>query len=1378
MGGERVSMRLQLLLSHAGSVHGVLFSSAGSAAPDGGATLAGRQEVPVRQNGLEVKGLWDALGRLDVVVVGDGAEVGVSCGDGVLGRGTVFQGVAAHVEGEGRVRGSFGRARTVSGDVDVVQAFQAASAELERAGQFEWRLQKRRQPLPHVDRPDSTTMQTSLMTFLESHYKQRCELKLRGARVVRRSLLQRMSMPRTFECIFQAFEADGSDRKATVTIGSAAQPAPEPAHGFFLYQQGRLMSGGVDISLPEGCGGGRDGSGGSKMYLGVVDMGLSPAAMREATLQQGDAGAPNCVVGGTVELEWMKDFHKWRQVQKELERVLAKYAGVAPLEGATGAQQAVAGSAQAAGNAAAARFDSTGGMLQQQQRGDMEKLGAVTDRAGANGHGGVRRDEAWGGEERVELAAVRESLMPGKGVGNWIYNGKGKIVDRSRCRIAGRVKDKDGNTWRCPNPPMPGGGGLCSFHCKKKPQSDSRPSEAAASSGGESSPRPKDGLVRTLASTRQPRRIIKNSRLADSEDSDRDNDDLRAWGRGARSGRKPEDKASWWKVGERAWVRDVAHLLCPIAGLSLEATGDVHKGGDDVAMEVKHEERNGRGSDEDEQAEPLREGEQAPRSPQQQQQPETQESIPSSEGGQALCGKLPDEGEAAAGETCTTKASDGKISEGAVEHASKHAQGEGIPGLGSTGEHCTAETSSVSSAVPDGGGANGDVAWSGAVDVDAASVEHAADEATASKTEEDLDEDLDDGGLPSLHSIDLSLLHREVGPGQKKSETAGPAHKNVAVTKVLLNAEIAAEIYKTMPTNRSEHKLRSTEISGRYGVAPKTIRDVWDHKTWSKATQHLWAQHMAEHPVSHRKSAAALQMPPPASKILLGTVVSGKLGSGKYLVKLDEDAHEVECYPENLHRLHPVTLEPADPEWAEAEEARRVEAEEAAALKAAATGAGSAGIRKRGRNAKGQNLHHHHQGAMAEGNGASQGGGVAGMAGAVAAGGRHQRNSLEGRCRTVIARLLRSETATSLGEMQEMMYREEERAAAEGDATMQGAHWLVLDELHRISERAERKGFATFFDFWEGVLGVWRTLAGRCGADSPLHEAAQQLVAEFDRIFEDTFADDLARLRSAPGGADADAVEGMDFFGLRVCVYNAKDHRLQYGMVDDADDGSVHVMYDDEEEGWVCLPSKQLMVLRPHEEDPGDDEANAAGMAADGNATGTGGGVQSGLAPELARQSVGDDEFAALDHGGGQGRAPIAGSVMSPLKMPSRVIESEMLGEGNAILKAHVKLPVHVFQLGIQVEVLYDDGTWYLGRITQYSEEFNEHRIVFDDGDWQEITLPDPDVRLASLTSHGEAPADLKESSGEAPADAKEVAPPGAAAADAEKAYCMGDLIW
>jgi hypothetical protein len=32
----------------------------------------------------------------------------------------------------------------------------------------------------------------------------------------------------------------------------------------------------------------------------------------------------------------------------------------------------------------------------------------------------------------------------------------------------------------------------------------------------------------------------------------------------------------------------------------------------------------------------------------------------------------------------------------------------------------------------------------------------------------------------------------------------------------------------------------SAKLSRQYGVSPKAIRDIWNHKSWVKATIHLW----------------------------------------------------------------------------------------------------------------------------------------------------------------------------------------------------------------------------------------------------------------------------------------------------------------------------------------------------------------------------------------------------------------------------------------------------------------------------------------------------------------------------------------------------------
>lgn len=73
-----------------------------------------------------------------------------------------------------------------------------------------------------------------------------------------------------------------------------------------------------------------------------------------------------------------------------------------------------------------------------------------------------------------------------------------------------------------------------------------------------------------------------------------------------------------------------------------------------------------------------------------------------------------------------------------------------------------------------------------------------------------------------------------------------------------LTVEEAAEIYSLRPTN-SLDVLRGSmahcrTIAPRYGVTPKTIRDVWSGRTWAEATRHLWT---AEEVVQRAKRDAA-----------------------------------------------------------------------------------------------------------------------------------------------------------------------------------------------------------------------------------------------------------------------------------------------------------------------------------------------------------------------------------------------------------------------------------------------------------------------------------------------------------------------------------------
>jgi hypothetical protein len=73
---------------------------------------------------------------------------------------------------------------------------------------------------------------------------------------------------------------------------------------------------------------------------------------------------------------------------------------------------------------------------------------------------------------------------------------------------------------------------------------------------------------------------------------------------------------------------------------------------------------------------------------------------------------------------------------------------------------------------------------------------------------------------------------------------------------MIINGSLAAEIYKEKlaliitPTSfesgfkddaRVEMKGKSVQVSAKYGVSAKTVRDIWNRRTWIDATSFLWS---------------------------------------------------------------------------------------------------------------------------------------------------------------------------------------------------------------------------------------------------------------------------------------------------------------------------------------------------------------------------------------------------------------------------------------------------------------------------------------------------------------------------------------------------------
>jgi len=97
--------------------------------------------------------------------------------------------------------------------------------------------------------------------------------------------------------------------------------------------------------------------------------------------------------------------------------------------------------------------------------------------------------------------------------------------------------------------------------------------------------------------------------------------------------------------------------------------------------------------------------------------------------------------------------------------------------------------------------------------------------------------------VPSMNMAPVRLAARTLKPASSKRQQ--------------LTVEEAAEIYSLRPRN-SLDILRGSmahcrTLAPKYGVTPKTIRDVWSGRTWAEATRHLWT----EEEVLHRAKRAA-----------------------------------------------------------------------------------------------------------------------------------------------------------------------------------------------------------------------------------------------------------------------------------------------------------------------------------------------------------------------------------------------------------------------------------------------------------------------------------------------------------------------------------------
>ena len=103
------------------------------------------------------------------------------------------------------------------------------------------------------------------------------------------------------------------------------------------------------------------------------------------------------------------------------------------------------------------------------------------------------------------------------------------------------------------------------------------------------------------------------------------------------------------------------------------------------------------------------------------------------------------------------------------------------------------------------------------------------------------------GAVPSMGGVPPAPM---MMPGVENpyAAFAGMIPRNVkppSSKRQQLTVEEAAEIYKLRPGRgeaRNGGLVHCRLLAPKYGVTPKTIRDVWSGRTWAEATRHLWTE--------------------------------------------------------------------------------------------------------------------------------------------------------------------------------------------------------------------------------------------------------------------------------------------------------------------------------------------------------------------------------------------------------------------------------------------------------------------------------------------------------------------------------------------------------
>jgi hypothetical protein len=331
------------------------------------------------------------------------------------------------------------------------------------------------------------------------------------------------------------------------------------------------------------------------------------------------------------------------------------------------------------------------------------------------------------------------------------------------------------------------------------------------------------------------------------------------------------------------------------------------------------------------------------------------------------------------------------------------------------------------------------------------------------------------------------------------------------------------------------------------------------------------------------------------------------------------------------------------------------------------------------------------------------------------------RNSLAGKCSMMLRRLLRMEHAPEFLRI--------------GDECCHGRDDGGHVDLDTVTQKVDQDAYDSPLEFRADVLAIWQHCIQRHGSSSVRYTKVKRLAREFDHMYKDTFQEDPARLELEMEDSE------LQLFGERICRYRPERHSQHYGLIDDVQGTMCHVIYDSEDEEWVEVPGENVTVVRPYDKTGGQQDE---GVKQEGG---------EGEDEEYMDEYERDDDYAQEAHdygsqqhaaGNSSGRASIVeqhraatqdkdqqqnsggGRNWRRGKSARGGDEGGRSGGGRRQQRVHEQQ----FAIGTEIEVIFDDGKWYKGWLVTFNSKTNEYRVSFEDGDWQIMKLPDPDVRF------------------------------------------------